>query len=229
MTKANRKKLEMLCADADSKVLSGANANLLFKFGPKRSLAAYVRATTRSVLGATSRTLEVARVTAEPTGTGMFNQWLDMVESVADEHYRLVYVENVMEPGRLGLFLRRRGYIEVGREPGATKPMSYVRKCGRVRTNRKSAGRYDYSGSCAPKPWERGSVYYGQTTFSLGVFQWQEDAERPGKLRRGPVVTRIKGSVYDVAKVYEAAEAWCDNLDKVGVNLSGTRRVDARK
>jgi hypothetical protein len=68
---------------------------------------------------------------------------------------------------------------------------------------------HDFSGSCAP----RGSGNFGNTTFSVGIFQWLPKASGNG-LKKSVVKFRIKGNTGDSKKVYKIAEHWCKMMDK---------------
>ena len=71
-------------------------------------------------------------------------------------------------------------------------------------------GEWDFDDSCAPN--EDGSGgYYGQSTFTLGCFQWVHRTKfgvRRG-LKKGRVQYRIKGNVGAPAEAYQAARAFC--------------------
>lgn len=73
--------------------------------------------------------------------------------------------------------------------------------------DRKKLGKYDWHGSCAPDQVQ----CYRYGTFSVGIFQWLQGA---GKLKKGKAVLRIKGDTSNPTPVYDAAETWCDWMDK---------------
>lgn len=72
--------------------------------------------------------------------------------------------------------------------------------------DRKKVGRYDWHGSLDPE-----GQYFRYGTFSVGIFQWLQGA---GKMKKGKVVLRIKGDTGKPTPVYDAAETWCDWMDK---------------
>lgn len=69
----------------------------------------------------------------------------------------------------------------------------------------KEAGTWDWFGACAPA----GNQHYvAHVTFSVGVFQWV--GKQSGGTKRGKIVKRISGSVYEPQSVYDEANAECD-------------------
>jgi hypothetical protein len=55
------------------------------------------------------KTLDIASVGAYPQGTGAFTRLVDVMERIAAEHQRIVFVESILEERLIG-FLHRRGY-----------------------------------------------------------------------------------------------------------------------
>lgn len=70
----------------------------------------------------------------------------------------------------------------------------------------KKAGQYDYDGSCMPR--EGQPRLSGQTSFSVGVFQWINMAHGKG-LKRGKVLTRVSGLVSEASIVVSVARDVC--------------------
>jgi hypothetical protein len=77
------------------------------------------------------------------------------------------------------------------------------------KNDRKKLWKYDWCGDCDPNG--KNSFPHGET-FSVGIRQWIPGRTRP--MIRGPVCLRIKGNPSYPKPVYEAAESWCDRMDK---------------
>ena len=73
---------------------------------------------------------------------------------------------------------------------------------------RKVSGKHDYSGNSTPKS----EYYYGNNTFSVGIFQWVPKTSGKG-LKKSPVKIRVKGYSSDQDQVYRLADIFCDRLD----------------
>ena len=82
----------------------------------------------------------------------------------------------------------------------------------------KQAGEWDFDGACDPA---KGYMPAGQQTFTLGIFQWIPKAGGRG-LKRGKVVERVRGSVYDAEAVREKAR------DRVAFLNSPTAREQSK-
>ena len=78
-----------------------------------------------------------------------------------------------------------------------------------MRKDRKKLGKHDWSGSGDPSLPDA----FRYETFSVGIFQWIATKSFSG-LKRGKVVLRIKGDTTNPQPVYDAAETWCDWMDK---------------
>jgi len=91
-------------------------------------------------------------------------------------------------------------------------PMKYKDK-----KDRKKIGAYDWQAACRPDE----STFSWGSTFSAGVFRW---GVVNGKLKRSPVLFRIKGFTSSPGMVYLAAEGYCDDLD-AGLPLPNTKVV----
>lgn len=72
----------------------------------------------------------------------------------------------------------------------------------------KVAFKHDFSGSCVPG----GSGNYGQSTFSVGIFQWLPKSGGKG-LKKSAVIIRVKGYVSKPEAVYARASEFCGKLD----------------
>lgn len=63
--------------------------------------------------------------------------------------------------------------------------------------------RWDFDGACAP-----GVAHtHGMMTFSVGIFQWLPKTSGQG-LKRGKVVKRVSGSVFDAQRIYAEARQY---------------------
>ena len=82
-------------------------------------------------------------------------------------------------------------------------------------------GKHDFDGSCAPFGRE---AFFGQKTFSVGIFQWLRKSSGKG-LKRGPVKVRVSGYVSDADKVYARARLIVGELDRG--EYRGTKNVTA--
>lgn len=78
-----------------------------------------------------------------------------------------------------------------------------------MKKSRKQLWKYDWYGDCDPNG---KNSYPHSDTFSVGVFQWIHGQTKP--MIRGPVRLRIKGNTTNSQPVYDAAEYWCDEMDK---------------
>jgi hypothetical protein len=71
------------------------------------------------------------------------------------------------------------------------------------------AYQYDFDGNCRPG----GSQMFGNSTFSVGIFQWVPKANGKG-LKKSAVVKRVRGYVSSPDKVYNKAREICSILQK---------------
>jgi len=70
-------------------------------------------------------------------------------------------------------------------------------------------GKHGYSGSCAPI----GSEYFGNNTFSVGIFEWLPKVGGKG-LKKSAVKVRVKGPFSRAEYVYRKAKQVCSELDE---------------
>jgi hypothetical protein len=81
-----------------------------------------------------------------------------------------------------------------------------------MKKDRKQLWKYDWYGMCDPgNPGLYGIKYNPYDAFSVSIRQWISGRT---KMIRGPIVLRIKGCVNNPQPVYDAAEYWCDEIDK---------------
>ena len=90
------------------------------------SVAADLRVTAATVDGRPVPVVLVYHVKTWPRSRGLFTAWVAELERFASARGLGVYMHNVLRPDRLGLYLERRGYRNIGPEPGATIPRSYL-------------------------------------------------------------------------------------------------------
>ena len=74
---------------------------------------------------------------------------------------------------------------------------------------RKPAGTWDYYGACDPA-YRR---FHSNGGFSVGVFRWQHTADGRST-KRGLIVQRFTGHVYEAPKVYAQALLYIASLEK---------------
>jgi hypothetical protein len=82
----------------------------------EHGLIAYLRMSERYLISANveprrAATIDIARVSVQTPGQGLFKQFLHGVECIAAARERTVYIENVVDE-RFREFFRKRGYTE---------------------------------------------------------------------------------------------------------------------